>query len=219
MQLYDLRMHLITDQPYIFRVMKGLPNFSITAQSSLSSLLRTKKVSDFCAAIKYLRSLPARSDPGAPDLLRVAQEGGTVCAKNAVLASLGRENNQPEVKLALCTYSVDFRSAPVLRSLLNEYGLPAVPEASCFLKYQKSFYTIAHESLRVTQPIVSDIEITPQQIGSFAQRYRHHHIEHWLQLENLHRTWTVDKIITVKKELRKKLEENPWLYTHPSIKA
>ncbi|MEQ9437625.1 MAG: hypothetical protein RIG62_01210 [Cyclobacteriaceae bacterium] len=152
-------------------------------------------------------------------LLRIAEEGGTVNAKNALLAALAQENNQPTVKLVLCTYTVDYHSNSMLQCVLDKYGLSAIPEASCYLKYHGSFYTIAKDSLQVTQSIISDIEITPQQIGSFAQRYYHHFAEHWLQLEKLHHTWTVDKIKAVKQECLQVMKKQPWQLIHPPIEA
>ena len=217
MQPFYIVMHLITDLPHIHRVMKQMPNFSISSLSTISSFFIKRNIRDSFSAIRHLSALPLTMQGSSESLLQVAENGGTANAKNALLALLALENNQPTIKLTLCTYAVDFASNPLLQCVLDKHNLPALPEVGCYLKYQGTFYTIAKESLQVTQPVISDIEITPQQIGSFAQRYYQHFAEHWLQLEKLHHIWTVDKIKIVKQECLQVMKTCPWQLMHSPL--
>ena len=183
MQPFYLVMHLTIDRPYILRAMKPMPNFSISSISSVSSFFVKRNIRDFFSAIRHLSALPLSMQCSAESLIQVAERGGTANAKNALLAILAQENNQPAITLTLCTYAVSFDANPMVKCVLEKHNLPALPEVGCYLKYNGSFFTIAKESLQVTQPVISDIQINPQQSGSFAQRYYLHFVEHWLQLE------------------------------------
>ncbi|MEM6840977.1 MAG: hypothetical protein AAF944_27715 [Bacteroidota bacterium] len=203
-------MHLINNQHQAFCVMKQLPNFTITAQSDISHFFSSQKVGDFHQAIRFIKQNPTTPDCSVHDLLQVAKEGGSRCAKTALLVRLAQENLHQEIKLVLCTFSERYESNPLVQQVLQKYGLPTLPIASCFLKYHQEFYSPLDNINPNLAHIQSDIEITPTQIGSFTQRYYHHFIKHWLTIENLHRSWTVEKIRQVKQECQQILEERAW---------
>lgn len=212
-------MHLMSNQPQFFCVMKQLPNFTFTTQSDTSHFLTSQGVKDFYAAINFVRQRPTISDCSIRTLPQIVKEGGSRCAKTAVLADLAHENFRHEIRLVLCTFTEKYESSPLVQEVLQKYELPALPIASCFIKYRQEFYSPLDDikpTLNVDS-IQSDIEITPTQIGSFTERYCHHFIKHWLAIEKLHRSWTVDKIRRVKQECQHILEKQAWLHTRTTF--
>ena len=203
-------MHLTNNKTHVFCVMKRLPNFRLTNQSAIERFLSSKGITDFHSATRYLKQLPTTLESESHDLTRVVKEGGSRCSKIAILAALARENYHPSVKLALCTFTESYENNPLIQCLLEKYKLPSLPETACFLKYHDEFYSPLNHRPVNSSSIQSDIEITPMQIGSFTRRYCHHFIKHWLFLEKLHRTWTVEKICRIKQECYQVLETQAW---------
>lgn len=212
-------MNLITSRPHTTYAMKRLPNFSISARSSVSSWFIEKNISDFYSAIQHLKILPTTISNSPCQLANVVREGGSNNAKIALLAALARENYHSEIKLVLCTYAENFQDKPLVQCVLQNHNLPAIPEVGCYLKYNGNFYFPLGESSEEIPSIISDIEITQQQVGSFTRRYYRHFVEHWLQLEKLHHCWTVDAIRKVKMECSQVLENHPWQTAQPPFKA
>jgi hypothetical protein len=65
----------------------------------------------------------------------VLDEGrGTCTTKHALLADLAREQDIP-VQLVLAIYEMSDRNTPGVGRVLARHGLPAIPEAHCFLRY------------------------------------------------------------------------------------
>lgn len=203
-------MHLTNSQTHVFYAMKRLPNFRLTEQSATTHFFSSRDITDFHSATHYLKQLPTTSESRFHDLIQVAKEGGSQCSKTAILAALARENHLPNVKLALCTFTESYEDNLLIQCLLKKYKLPSLPATACFLKYQDEFYSPLSPHPVNSSSIQSDIEITPMQIGSFTKRYCHHFIKHWLFLEKLHRTWTVDKICRIKQECYQVLETQAW---------
>ncbi len=206
MQPLHAVMHLTNNQTLFYCAMKRPPNFKLTAQSATSLFLNRKNVTDFHSAIRYLKQLPTTQECVSHDLLQTAQEGGSRCSKTALLAAVAKENFYTNVKLVLCTFTESHEDNTLIKCLLKNYNLPSLPSTACFLKYQDEFYSPFSAAQIDPSSIQSDIEITPMQIGSFTQRYCHHFIKHWLVIEKLHHSWSVDKIREIKKECRQLLE-------------
>ncbi|MGD1893075.1 MAG: hypothetical protein ACFB15_21130 [Cyclobacteriaceae bacterium] len=199
--------------------MKRLPNFSIIARSPISSWFREQGIQDFYSVIRHLKTMPLPQSGMFGCFLPAIKEGKSNSAHNALLSVLARENQRSEIKLALCTYTESYSDSPLVRCVLQEHNLPAIPEVDCYLKYQDDFYSPVNSGLGKTQPIISEIEINHQQVGSFMKRYHRHFVNHWLQLEKLHHTWTFEGIKRVKEECLKVLEKESWHTNRPPFQA
>ncbi len=212
-------MYLITEQLPISSEMKRLPNYSIIARSPVSSWFREKGIQDFYSVIQYLKTKPWPQTGLFGCFVPAIQEGKSNSAHNALLSVLARENHRSEIKLALCTYTESYSNNPLVNCILQKYNLPAIPEVDCYLKYQDGFYSPIRDGLEKSHPVISEIEISYQQVGSFTKRYHRHFVNHWLQLEKLQYEWTFEGIKRVKEECTKVLEKESWQTNCPPFRA
>lgn len=206
LQPLQVVMHLTNNQTLFYCAMKRPPNFKLVVESAISQILKSKNATDFYSAIRYIKQLPDAKECASHDLLQTAQEGGSCCSKTALLAALAKENFITDMKLVLCTFTESYEGNSLIKCLLERYKLPALPSTACFLKYQDEFYSPFSATQIKISSIQSDIEITPMQIGNFTRRYCHHFIKHWLVIEKLHHSWSVEKIRQIKRECCQILE-------------
>jgi len=186
----------------------ALVNFKIQAHGRISQICLKRGLQYLKDVVDYLRNLPNSRTSDKRDLSMVLIEGkGTCSAKHALLAQLAAENGVSDVKLALCTYNISARVHPKAGPILKRYGLPALPEARCFIKYRGGIYNLCGRHCAVYPDIVSEIEIAPLQTATFKKRYHRNYIENWLQIEKLNRQWSTDDIWRIREECMEALED------------
>lgn len=185
-----------------------LVNFQIHAHGRISQICLKHGLPNLKDVINHLRNLPNGRTSDKRDLAMVLIEGkGTCSAKHALLAQLATENGVSDIKLALCTYNISARIHPEAAPILKRYGLPALPEARCFIKYRGGIYNLCGRQCAIYPDIVSEIEIAPMQTATFKKRYHRNYIENWLQIEKLNRQWSADDIWRIREECMEALED------------
>lgn len=184
-------------------------NIKIQPKGKISQLCLDKGLFYLQDVISYLRDLPYGRTSDKRKLELALTEGrGTCTVKHALLVQLAFENGIRGLRLALCTYNMTEASHAEVRPILQYYGLKAIPEARCFIKYHDSIYNLAGRHQAFRPEIVSEIEIAPLQIGTFKKRYHKNYIENWLQIERLHKQWSPDQIWSIREECIEAAEEN-----------
>src|ERR1043166_6631313 len=114
----------------------GLPDFELCREEPLSDLMRQRGVTTFRAAAAYVRDLQYRRPTASGDLASVLIEGcGTCSSKHALLAKIAREQHVRGIELMLGLYEMRENNTPGVAVVLGTYGLSALPEAHCYLRY------------------------------------------------------------------------------------
>ena len=91
---------------------------------------------DFAGAARHIWRLPYGRIEDRAQFWLVLKEGrGTCTTKHALLAELAREQ-AIDLELMLGIYEMGERNTPGVGEVLQKYGLPYVPEAHCYLRYQ-----------------------------------------------------------------------------------
>lgn len=187
----------------------ALINIRIQPKGKISHFCLDRGLTHLQDVIAYLRELPYGRTSDKRNLGLVLAEGrGTCTAKHALLVQLAFENGIRGLHLALCTYNMTEASHAEVYPILKHYGLKAIPEARCFIKYHDSIYNLAGRHQAFKPEIVSEIEIAPLQIGTFKKRYHKNYIQNWLQIERLHKKWSADQIWSIREECIEAAEEN-----------
>ncbi len=174
-------------------MMCTLPNFRLQT-GRLSQQMLKRGISDFHAAIRYVRQLPygRTSNCRHPELLMV-EKCGTRSVKHAFLVQLAYENQVDDLRLAMCTFNIDAQNTEAAAPVLSTYQIDAIPEVTCLLKYKDEIFDLTSFTDYPAFEVMSEIEIAPLQIGNFKRRYHLNYIESWLELEKI-RHYSVEKI-------------------------
>lgn len=185
-----------------------LVNFRIQPQGRISQLCISNGLLFLQDVIDHLKELPYGRTSDRRDLAMVLIENkGTCSAKHALIVQLANENGIRNLKLALCTYGMSAATHPEVSAVLSQSQLFTIPEARCFVKYNGRIYNLCGDNSTGQPEIVSEIEIDPMQTATFKRRYHHNYIENWLQIERMHRKWSVDKIWEIREACIRATEE------------
>lgn len=97
---------------------------------------------------------------------------------------MAERNDIPDVKLLLGLYKMNLENTPGIGSVLEEYGLPFIPEAHCYLKIageRKDFTRSGSDIDRIEQDILEEQEINYDQVARFKVDYHKRYIRNWLE--------------------------------------
>ena len=161
----------------------ALPEILLGPVGPITADLIARGISDFRAAGRYLHHLPYGRNSDRSDFRLVLPEGrGTCSTKHALLAELAREQNLPIV-LTLGIYEMHERNTPGVGVVLDKYGLPSLPEAHCYLRYEGTRIDITRSGAEPTEPIdrfLSEEAIIPAQIGDYKVEFHQKFIHSWM---------------------------------------
>ena len=102
-------------------------------------------------------------------------------------------NNIPDVQLILCLYKMKAENTPGIGSILNQNGLPFIPEAHCYLTIDGMRVDITKTSSqieRIIPDIIEEREITPDQVSNYKVQYHKAYIKQWIQTINTSYSFT-----------------------------
>ena len=172
---------------------EGLPSFALDAGRPLGRRFAALGLGDYRGAAGHVRSLPYGRTSDRSDCRLVLEEGrGTCSTKHALLAELARENGRP-VSLVLGVYEMDETNTPGVGAVLEEHGLPFVPEAHCYLAHGGTRVDVTREA-EAAQPIAGfhhEEEIEPSQIGEYKVEAHRGFVGQWAEDRGLdpERVW------------------------------
>lgn len=160
-----------------------LPNVPLRPVGQITAELITCSIINFRVAGRYLHHLLYGRNSDRSDFRLVLLEGrGTCSTKHALLAELAREQNLPIV-LTLGIYEMHERNTPGVGIVLNRYGLPYIPEAHCYLRYDGTRIDITRSSAEPTDPIdqfLYEEAIVPAQIGDYKIQLHQRFLRRWM---------------------------------------
>jgi len=161
----------------------ALPEVPLQPAGPIAVELITRSIADFRVAGRYLHHLPYGRNSDRSDFRLVLPEGrGTCSTKHALLAELAREQNLPIV-LTLGIYEMHERNTPGVGSVLDRYGLPYIPEAHCYLRYEGIRIDITRSGAEPSEPIdrfFSEEAIVSSQIGDYKVQFHQRFLHDWL---------------------------------------
>ncbi|MBI3801545.1 MAG: hypothetical protein HY268_31815 [Deltaproteobacteria bacterium] len=166
----------------------ALPEAPLRPGGQITVELMTRRITDFRSAGRYLHHLPYGRNSDRSDFRLVLSEGrGTCSTKHALLAELAREQNLPLV-LTLGIYQMHERNTPGVGIVLDRYGLPYIPEAHCYLRYEGIRIDITRSGAEPSEPIdrfLSEEAIVPTQIGDYKVQFHQRFLHSWLATTNV----------------------------------
>ena len=161
----------------------ALPEVPLQSLGPIAAELLARSIADFRAAGRYLHHLPYGRNSDRSDFRLVLPEGrGTCSTKHALLAELARGQNLPLV-LTLGIYEMYERNTPGVGVVLDRYGLPYLPEAHCYLRYEGTRIDITRSGTEPSEPIgsfLSEEAIVPTQIGDYKVDFHKKFLRSWL---------------------------------------
>jgi hypothetical protein len=141
-------------------------------------------VTDYQAAASFISRLPyGRNTIGHDPLIVMRERRGTCSTKHALLRRLAAEQNV-DVALVLGIYEMHERNTPGVGPILNKYGLAALPEAHCYLRFRDYRVDVtreinAHPTEAITQ-FLYEKDITPEQIDDYKTRLHREFLSRWI---------------------------------------
>jgi hypothetical protein len=162
----------------------NIPDFKITSQEKLSSLIIEKGIFDFHALCQYVENLPYTRISNKSDLsLTISENCGTCSSKHAFLKQVAIENEQDDIQLIVGIFKMNSVNTPVLSDILAAANLEYIPEAHCYLKYKNKRFDFTKPDIDVNtfkDDILIEKEITPEQVGEWKANFQRTFIERWL---------------------------------------
>ena len=172
---------------------EALPNRALGAGRPLGRRFAALSIIDYRSAARYVHRLPYGRNSDRSDWGSVLEEGrGTCSTKHALLAELARENGLP-VSLVLGVYEMDAANTPGVGGVLEQRGLPYVPEAHCYLVHGGVRVDLTRDGgdTRPTGSFLREEEIEPHQIGGYKVDAHRRFVRGWASVRGLsfERVW------------------------------
>lgn len=160
----------------------AFPKARMWDAGEVSRRLRGRGVADLQDAIRFVRELPYGRPSDPDDALAVLADGlGTCSTKHALLARLCAELEVTGVRLTLGIHEMDERNTPGVGPVLEAYGLEAIPEAHCYLRYAGSRFDFTRNSAdgAAIERFRHEETIRPAQIGAYKERRHRAVLAEW----------------------------------------
>jgi hypothetical protein len=139
---------------------------------------------DYRAAARFISHLPYGRNTIVSDPLSVMREGyGTCSTKHALLHKLATEQSV-DVALVIGIYEMHQRNTPGVGPILRKYGLAALPEAHCYLRFRGDRIDVTREigadaPEAITQ-FLHEEDIAPEQIGDYKTTLHRQFLRRWI---------------------------------------
>ena len=167
-------------------------DFPITADLPLSIVTRELGISNWKNLVSYIQELPYGRNKNRQDLSLVLKEKkGSCSSKHAFLKAVAQENKQDAVTLILAIYKMNGENTGI-GSVIEATGLSYIPEAHCYLKIENERIDITSSSAafdNLKEAILSEIEITPDQVATFKVAYHQEYLKNWIEEIQLNKTF------------------------------
>lgn len=164
-----------------------LPDFPILANNRVGGIFIRRALRTFHAAARHIRDLPYGRNTDRGDYRLVLTEGrGTCSTKHALLAALAEEHGI-SVRLTMGIYLMSEANTPGVGVALQSRGIDAVPEAHCYLMYERRRFDLTSPGTELAPKLdfIHEETITPDQIGAYKTAIHLRYIETWAQESGL----------------------------------
>lgn len=159
----------------------ALPDFPLQPNGPVGRAFLNRNLDTFRSAARYVRNVPYGRNKDRSDYRLVLSEGrGTCSTKHALLAALAEEHAAP-VHLVMGIYLMCEANTPGVGIALRHHGLEAVPEAHCYLVYEKWRIDLTQPDLP-SSPISDFLHqeaLVPADIGAHKVKVHRRFLEEW----------------------------------------
>jgi hypothetical protein len=164
-----------------------LPEQELVLASDVSAAFRARGCHTFRDAARLVWTLPYGRNADRADYRLVLVEGrGTCSTKHALLAALAVEQ-KIAIELRLGIYEMTDANTPGVGRVLDGAGLPAIPEAHCWLRHLGVDFDLAMPPglwIGATRSFLHEETIGPDQIGTYKARVHGRFLADWLARQN-----------------------------------
>ncbi len=185
-------------------------NFQINPGKSISEKFLEIGITDFISASSFVRQLPYRRNTDKYDLMKIFRENcGTCSTKHALLKELANENSIPGIRLMLGIYRMNEQNTPDIGNTLLKYKMDFIPEAHNYLRIENAIADYTFEKTvteNFERELLTEMEITPQQIGEFKINFHKKFLLNWLG-ENKSVNLSPVELWSIREECIEKLSE------------
>jgi hypothetical protein len=153
-----------------------------------TKLLEQFDIQTLHEAVTWVWKLPyGRTSDRSNYLLVPLEQRGACSAKHAFLAEVAAEQSVA-LDLYIGIFMMDRDNTPGIQNVLSDYGLKAIPEAHCYLRYQNVRYDLTSFSeSTLPYPLLNFIheeKIAPSQIGDHKTKLHQHWLRNWARQTN-----------------------------------
>lgn len=181
--------------------------FDILADATISTFFKRLGFGDFIEASSYVKQLPYRRNKDKNNPSTVLDERcGTCSTKHALLKRLADENGHSELKLMLGIFKMDGCNTTVIEPMLKKHRLKYIPEAHNYLKVDSDildFTGLPMSGKELADKLLTEIEITPDQITEYKVGYHRDYLAKWLVDEDL--PYSLDEFWQIREECIKEI--------------
>lgn len=162
--------------------------YTLQNNQPLSQTFLGLKITNFRDAIVYIHDLPYGRNPERDNYYLVLTEHrGTCSTKHAIIKALADELNI-QLDFVMGIFLMTALSTPAISHILEKYAIDAIPEAHCYLRFEKTAFDITFPE-KISNPyelnILTEKLISPEQIGSDKVDFHRTFIQHWLKHEKM----------------------------------
>jgi hypothetical protein len=159
-----------------------LPDNPLARAGEVSAEFLRLGMRDYRAAARFINQLPFGRNADRADFRLVLRERrGTCSTKHALLAALAIEQRL-SVSLTLGIYEMSERNTPGVGEVLMRNGLSSIPEAHCYLVFNRERIDVTRNLADPAQPIARffhEETIAPAQIGQYKLDFHQNHLREW----------------------------------------
>lgn len=181
--------------------------FDIIADDTISTYFKKLGVEGFIEASEHVKRLPYRRNQDKNSITCVLDDRcGTCSTKHALLKRLADENGHTGVKLMLGIYKMDGHNTVGIMPVLEKHGLKHLPEVHNYLKVNDTvldFTGLGMSAADLSNNLLTEIEITPDQITDYKVGYHREYLVRWLVDESL--PYSLDEIWQIREECIKEI--------------
>ncbi len=163
----------------------NIPNFKIQAQGTLSLQVLDQGIHTFGALCNFIRHLPYTRISDKNNLsLTLSEHCGTCSSKHAFLKQIAIEQEYPELELTVGIFKMNASNTPVIQDILVRNDLEYLPEAHCYLSYNKERYDYTKPDVDVNHfkdDILLEKGIQPKQVGHWKTQFHKDYILNWIE--------------------------------------
>jgi len=164
----------------------------------VSAAFIARGIKDTQSAFRFVKQLPYRRNGDKAALCVVLGEGcGTCSTKHALLYRLTQEQQLEGFELFIGVFRMNGDYAPKLRTVQEEYGLPYIPEAHCYLKYNGAILDCTNERSSAADflpQLVTEMKIAPEQAGDFKVAFQKQYMQRCIETETAFQHITIDEL-------------------------
>jgi len=181
-----------------------LPNFELNISTPMSALLVDFDIWDFHSLIDYVRLMDYGKNEIIDDLSGVLTEKrGDSSTKHAFLVQTARENDRPDIQLALGFFEMSAKTNPEITEVLERNNLQCIPEAYNYILFENQRFDFTKMENGLESPfntIKNEMTILPNQIVDFKAHFHRFFIINWLKESELGLEFDTDKIWEIREE-------------------